>query len=178
MVRAWGSGGVRIVVMGVAGAGKTTLARALADRLAWPFAEGDDLHPAANVAKMAAGEPLDDADRDPWIAAVADRLERWAAAGECGIVSCSALKAAYRRRLLAGAGASGLVYLHAAPELAQARVAVREGHFMPSALVRSQIRTLEEPAAEEAALWLSAGDRLDAQVDAVLRRFRLPSPTA
>src|ERR1700722_17662389 len=88
-----------VVVMGVSGAGKTTIARALAERLGWDFAEGDDLHPAANVAKMAAGQPLNDADRAPWLAAVGDWIDAELAAGRSGVITCSALKRAYRDRL-------------------------------------------------------------------------------
>jgi carbohydrate kinase (thermoresistant glucokinase family) len=91
-----------VVVMGVSGCGKTTVARALAERLRWPFVEGDDLHPPANIAKMKAGQPLTDEDRAPWLAAIAARIDDWRRAGRAGVVTCSALKRAYRDRLRTG----------------------------------------------------------------------------
>ncbi len=140
-----------IVVMGVSGSGKTSVAAALAKRLAVPFLEGDTLHSDANHAKMAAGLPLDDADRAPWLAAVAD----WMAAHPAGVVACSALRRAYRDRLREGAPAARFVLLHPPPAVLEARLAQRTGHFMPPSLLPSQLATLEMPDADERALVLA-----------------------
>ena len=141
-----------IVVMGVSGAGKTTLAHALAQHLGWPFLEGDDLHPPANVAKMAAGIPLDDADRAPWLAAIRAHIDAERSAGGSGIVSCSALKREYRAQL--GGGATDVHFVHLAAERAvlAAHLAGRANHFMPPSLLDSQIATLRAPTAAEAVI--------------------------
>ena len=135
--------------MGVSGSGKTTVAETLDQRLGWPFQEGDDLHPAANVAKMHAGTPLDDADRWPWLDAIATWIGARLADDGAGVVTCSALKRAYRDRLVAGRAGVRIVYLHANPELLHERLASRRGHFMPASLLDSQLATLEEPGPEE-----------------------------
>ncbi|MEO6533717.1 MAG: gluconokinase [Pseudolysinimonas sp.] len=136
-----------VVVMGVSGSGKTTVGAALADALGLRFVDGDALHPAANVAKMAAGIPLDDADRAPWLDAIGTLL----AAGPL-VVACSALKRSYRDRLRVAAPALQLVFLDGSPELLASRMAARPGHFMPTSLLRSQLATLERPAPDENAL--------------------------
>lgn len=143
--------------MGIAGAGKSTLARALATRLGCAFQEGDALHPAANIAKMRAGMALDDADRTPWLNAVAAWIAQQRAAVRCGVVSCSALRSSYRT-LLRHAGGSPLrfVFLDIPAALAEARLQARSGHFMPAELVRSQLQTLERPQHEADVLTLSA----------------------
>jgi len=133
--------------MGVSGTGKSTIGRALAEALGLPFVEGDDLHPPANVAKMAAGIPLTDADRAPWLDLVAARL-----AGSPAVVACSALRRIYRDRLRADAPNLALVYLHGAREVLAARMAARPGHFMPTSLLDSQLATLEPPEPDENAL--------------------------
>ncbi|MGA5218939.1 gluconokinase [Streptomyces cinereoruber] len=137
-----------VVVMGVAGTGKTTIGPLVADALGFPYAEGDDFHPAANVAKMSAGVPLDDEDRGPWL----DAIGEWAhgRAGLGGVVSSSALKRAYRDRLRAAA--PGVVFLHLTGdrELIEGRMAARKGHFMPTALLDSQFATLEPLQDDEA----------------------------
>ena len=136
-----------IVVMGVAGSGKTTVGTALAVALGWRFVDADDHHSPANVAKMARGEPLDDADRRPWLDELHAIIEA-ALADDGGLVlACSALKASYRSRL-AGGGAGRrirFVYLAGTPELFHARLAQRAGHFMKSAMLDSQLATLEPP---------------------------------
>ena len=130
-----------VVLMGVSGSGKTTIGEALARRLGWKLIEGDDYHPRENVAKMAAGIPLEDADRWPWLDALNQRLR-----GERNaIVTCSALKESYRRRLLAGIADARIVYLHAPKALIAARVAGRKHKFMPASLLDSQFATLEPP---------------------------------
>jgi gluconokinase len=137
-----------IVVMGVSGSGKTTVAALLAGGLGWDFVDGDDLHPAANVAKMRAGTPLADADRWPWLDIIAAWIDA-ARAGRPGVVTCSALKRVYRDRLLAGRPDVRLVYLHGSFDMIASRQAARQGHFMPASLIESQFATLEPPGADE-----------------------------
>ena len=137
------------VVMGVSGSGKTTIAAGLAARLGWVLLEGDDFHPPANVAKMHAGTSLTDADRWPWLRAIAARMDEIRAAGGSAVVACSALKRAYRRRLVGDRG-DVLLYPRGSKALIAARMAARQGHFMPPALLDSQFATLEEPGADEA----------------------------
>lgn len=139
-----------LVVMGVSGTGKSTVARALAERLDWPFAEGDDLHPAANVAKMAAGVPLEDADRWPWLDAIATWTAGQATEGNSTIVTCSALRRAYRDRLRDGVAGTVFVHLFGSPDLLAERMGARKDHFMPASLLPSQLRTLEPLEADEA----------------------------
>jgi gluconokinase len=138
-----------VVVMGVSGSGKTTVAAMLAGRLGVHFLEGDDLHPPANVAKMRGGTPLTDEDRWPWLAAIARRIDDWRAAGEGGVVACSALKRAYRRIIVGDRPEVALVYLRGSPELIHHRMAQRHEHFMPVALLESQFKSLEEPGPDE-----------------------------
>ena len=137
-----------VVVMGVAGTGKTTVGPRVADRLGVPYAEGDDFHPEANIAKMSAGTPLTDEDRRPWL----DAIGRWAheRAGLGGVVSCSALKRSYRDRLRASAPGVVFVHLTGDRKLIEDRMAHRQGHFMPTALLDSQFATLQPLEADEA----------------------------
>ncbi|MFI5670613.1 gluconokinase [Streptomyces sp. NPDC051704] len=132
-----------VVVLGVAGAGKSTVGRALAAGLDVPFLEGDDLHPAANIAKMAAGRSLDDADRAPWLRTLSDRIRQSSRSGRRLVVSCSALRRAYRDELRAAAPGVWCLYLALDRDTARARVSRRTGHFMPPALVDSQFEILE-----------------------------------
>lgn len=134
---------VHVVVMGVAGSGKTTLALELRRRLGWPYAEADEFHPEANIAKMAAGVPLTDEDRWPWLDAIRDWLTAQAREGRSTIVTCSALRAVYRDALRQAEGRVRFVHLTAAPELISSRLESRAGHFMPPALLPSQLATLE-----------------------------------
>jgi carbohydrate kinase (thermoresistant glucokinase family) len=157
-----------LVTMGVSGAGKTTLGEALAKHLAWPFVDGDALHPAANVAKMASGQPLTDADRAPWLKAIGDWIDARAAAGEPGVVSCSALRRAYRDEIDQGRPQVRFVYIHGDFDLIAARMAHRKGHFMPPSLLQSQYDTLEPPAADEPVITVEAADGTEAQVAAVV----------
>ncbi|WP_137990332.1 gluconokinase [Streptomyces vilmorinianum] len=161
-----------VVVMGVAGTGKTTIGPLVADALGVPYAEGDDFHPAANVAKMSAGIPLDDADRGPWL----DAIGRWAhdRAGLGGVVSSSALKRIYRDRLRAAA--PGVVFLHLTGdrELIERRMTERRGHFMPTALLDSQFATLQPLQEDEAGVAVDVSgspEEIAARAVAALRRF-------
>lgn len=138
-----------LLIMGVAGSGKTTIARALAERLGWHYQEGDALHPPANVAKMSAGTPLTDADRWPWLHAIAAIIDTWRAEGRSGIVTCSALKRAYRDILIGPRPDVRLVFLAGTKPLIAARMAARTGHFMPPTLLDSQLATLEPPGPDE-----------------------------
>jgi gluconokinase len=138
-----------LIVMGVSGSGKSTIAAALADKLGWRFADGDQFHPPENVAKMKAGQPLDDADRWPWLQAIADEIYRVIAAGEYIVIACSALKRAYRDLLVHGRRDVQLVHLDGSEALIAARLKQRRDHFMPPGLLASQFATLEPPAPEE-----------------------------
>lgn len=137
-----------VVVMGVSGSGKSTVGGLLAERLGVPYAEADDFHPAANIAKMSAGHPLDDADRAPWLDAIAQWIAGRGDRG--GVVSCSALRRRYRDRLRAGTTPVFFVHLDGSPELIAARLAARMQHFMPSGLLDSQFAALEPLAPDEA----------------------------
>ena len=159
-----------IVVGGVAGCGKTTLAAALAQALGINFRDGDDLHPQANKAKMAAGEPLTDADRAPWLAACAAQLAEWGGAG--GVISASALKRAYRDTLYAAHPNVHYVLISITPEVAAARAAARADHFWPAHLTASQFLILEPPTADEPALSVDALWPTPQQVAAVERWLR------
>ena len=162
-----------LVVMGVSGSGKTTVAKGLAAALGWRFREGDGLHPPANVAKMAAGTPLTDEDRAPWLAAIAQVIDGWRADGVSGIVTCSALKRAYRGVLVGDRADVRLVHLAGDKALIAARMAARKGHFMPPALLDSQFATLEAPGPEETPLVVDIGPAPEVIVAAVLARISI-----
>lgn len=156
------------VVMGVSGVGKTALAQAVAARLGWAFQEGDELHPKANITKMSAGEPLTDADRWPWLEAVAAWIDGRLAAREGGVITCSALKRRYRDMLAGGRPGVRIVYPKANEGVIADRLAARVGHFMPPGLLRSQLETLEEPMADEHPIVVDAALPVEAIVDTVL----------
>ncbi|MCZ4096656.1 AAA family ATPase [Streptomyces sp. So13.3] len=137
-----------VVVMGVSGSGKSTVGGLLAERLGVPYAEADDFHPPANIAKMSAGHPLDDSDREPWLDAIANWVTERDGLG--GVVSCSALRRRYRDRLRAAAPRLFFLHLDGPPELIAARLAARMQHFMPPGLLRSQLEALEPLDADEA----------------------------
>jgi len=160
-----------VVVMGVSGSGKTTVGAALAQRLRVPFADADDFHPAANIAKMSAGVPLTDDDRGPWLATIATWLAEHAAGG--GVASCSALRRSYRDILAAAAPHVFFVHLHGAPDVIAARVAGRPGHFMPTALVESQFATLEPLEPDERGAVLDVDQAVD---DLVTQSLTLLDP--
>lgn len=146
-----------LVVMGVSGAGKSTVAHELAARLGWPFEEGDSLHPESNIAKMHAGLALTDADREPWLEAVAAWIDGQRAKGLTGIITCSALKRSHRDIIVGHRPEARLVYLRGSRALIAQRLAGRHGHFMPADLLLSQIDTLEEPGPEEDPLIVDIG---------------------
>jgi gluconokinase len=159
-------GPTTLVVMGVSGSGKSTVGAALAERLGVPFADADDLHPPANVAKMAAGQPLDDDDRRPWL----DAVGRWLAAHpDGGVMSCSALKRAYRDQLRQHAQEVAFLLLDGAPEVIRRRQADRRGHFMPTSLLASQFATLEPLAADERGVSIDVDRGVEAIVGEYLR---------
>ena len=138
-----------VVVMGVCGSGKTTVGRELARAIGAAFIEGDDLHPAANRAKMSSGQPLTDADRWPWLDAIAAEARRMAQGGTDVVVSCSALRRTYRDRLRMAGGGVHFIHLTGTYELLARRMAARTGHFMPPGLLSSQLATLEDPEPDE-----------------------------
>ncbi|WP_089103359.1 gluconokinase [Streptomyces hyaluromycini] len=165
-----------VVVMGVAGTGKTTIGPLLAARLGVPYAEGDDFHPPANIAKMSAGHPLDDADRWPWL----DAIGSWAHGREGlgGVVSSSALKRSYRDRLRAAA--PGIVFLHLTGDrrLIADRMSHRQGHFMPTALLDSQFATLQPLSADEPGVAVDVSGSPEEITERAVRALdTLPGPT-
>ena len=167
-----------IVVMGVSGCGKSSVGERLARVLRLEFVEGDAFHPPENVARMAAGIALTDVDRQGWLQALAGHIAQAQAAGRGLVVSCSALKRAYRD-LLRGAGAPCFVMLHASRTLLEQRLATRVGHYMPASLLDSQLATLEPPGPDENAIDMDASQPVETIVDAVLARLRLtPAPEA
>ena len=159
----------RIVVMGVAGSGKTTVGTALADRLGLPYADADDFHPEANVAKMRTGRPLDDADRLPWLHAVGAWL---AAHPDGGIVSCSALRRDYRDLLRSHAADAVFLHLAGDADLITARVAARTDHFMPASLVSSQLQLLEPLRIDEVGVVVDLARPVAELVDEFTNQFR------
>lgn len=161
-----------LIVMGVSGSGKSTVAEALGERLGWRFEDGDSFHPAGNVEKMRAGHPLTDEDRWPWLNAIADEIARVCDKGEHIIIACSALKHSYRDVLLRGRDDVRFVFLRGAKELIAARLAGRKGHFMPPGLLASQFDTLEPPEAGEHVITVSIDESVEAIVDGVVRQLR------
>jgi gluconokinase len=141
-----------VIVAGVSGSGKTTVGAMLAGRLHWPFADGDDFHPAANIEKMRAGIPLTDADRWPWLRAIAAWMDERIARDESAVVTCSALKHSYRDILLDGRPEARLVFLMVDREVLAKRLAARHGHFFRAELLSSQLDTLEPPQPDERAV--------------------------
>ncbi len=150
---------VIVVVMGVSGSGKTTVAALLSAALGCQFQEGDELHPAANVEKMRGGLPLTDADRLPWLQKIAAEIDGWRVSGESGVLTCSALKRAYRDIIIGGRAEVVLVYLKGSHDLIRRRMAARSGHYMPLGLLDSQFATLEEPTADEHPIEVNVGDQ-------------------
>ncbi|KAJ6587216.1 P-loop containing nucleoside triphosphate hydrolase protein [Mycena vulgaris] len=173
---------VFIVVMGVSGTGKSTLGAALAAALERPYIDGDDLHPRTNVEKMGAGEPLTDADREPWLRAIRETAERvvgeqqQAGSGRGVVIACSALKRTYREVLRGGGGSSALptyfVFIEGAREVLMARMLNRNGHFMKASMLDSQLATLENPRGEEGVVVVSVEDTTAVQVENAVRELK------
>jgi gluconokinase len=171
-----------LIVMGVSGSGKSTIAEQLAQRLGWTYEDGDKFHPASNVAKMSAGHPLTDEDRWPWLQAIADEIDRVCKADEHVVIACSALKRSYRDVLVHGRRDIRIVYLDGTQELIAGRLGARKGHFMPPGLLVSQFKTLEPPGADENPVIVSIDASVEEIVDDTVSQMRLtpsvssPSP--
>ena len=157
--------------MGVSGSGKSTVAALLAGALGCHFQEGDDLHPRENVEKMRSGTPLTDADRLPWLRKIAEEIDGWRARGECGVLTCSALKRSYRDLIIGDRHDVVLVYLKGSPDLIHRRMAARHEHFMPVALLDSQLATLEEPTPEEHPIIVDVGGKPVDIANEIVRRL-------
>jgi gluconokinase len=165
-----------LVVMGVSGSGKSTIGKTLAERLGWRFEDGDRFHPASNVAKMSAGQPLTDDDRRPWLQAIADEIDRVCKAGQRLVVACSALKHAYREILLHERNDVRIVFLDGTEALIASRLAQRKGHFMPPGLLASQFQTLEPPSPSERPITVSIDATIESIVDAIIRQIKPVAP--
>jgi gluconokinase len=162
-----------LVVMGVSGSGKSTIADKLAERLSWKYEDGDKFHPLSNVAKMSAGQPLTDEDRWPWLQAIADEIDRVCKARERAVIACSALKRVYRDILVHGRNDVRIIFLEGTQELIAARLNLRKGHFMPPGLLASQFKTLEPPGTDENPVTVSIDASVDAIVDDIVRQLGL-----
>lgn len=161
-----------LIVMGVSGSGKTTIGTMLAERLGWPYKDGDDFHPQSNIDKMHAGHPLTDEDRWPWLRAIAAHIDELRAKGEHAVITCSALKRSYRDILIGDRPDVRLVYLDGDKELIKRRLATRHGHFMPPELLDSQFATLEVPGPNERPIVASIAPKPEAIVDAIVASLR------
>lgn len=169
---------MHIVVMGVSGSGKSTTGGALAEVLGWRFIEGDSFHPRANVEKMAVGTPLTDADRAPWLQALAAEFARNEAAGESSVMGCSALKRSYRDILRSGAPRVRFLHVHGTRAILEERLAHREGHFFPAKLLDSQLATLEMLGPDEDGVVVDMALPVEEQVALALRLLGLTSQAA
>ncbi len=169
-----------VVLMGVSGCGKTTTGTRLSKKLGWPFRDADSFHPAANIEKMSRGIALDDDDRRPWLDAISVWIDERLAQGEPGIVSCSALKRAYRRRIVGDRRGVQLVYLRGPMELIGRRLQGRRNHFMPAALLQSQYDALEEPGPGERPIIVSVALTPQRVLATIVEQLgvRLPQPEA
>lgn len=165
-----------LMVMGVSGSGKTTIGEGLAGRLGWPYRDADDFHPPANKAKMAAGTPLTDEDRWPWLDAIRAWIDEHRRAGTHGVVTCSALKRVYRDRLVGDRSDVRIVYLQGSRALLAERMGSRHGHFMPASLLESQLATLEPPGPDEHPITVSIADTPEAMIDQILDEAGLAGP--
>lgn len=161
-----------LIVMGVSGSGKTTIASRLAARLGWTFEDGDRFHPASNVAKMAAGHPLTDEDRWPWLQAIADEIDAVCRRSGHVVIACSALKRAYRDLLVHGRSDVRIIFLNGTQALIADRLARRTGHFMPPGLLDSQFKTLELPKVDEKPVTVSIDAPVEAIVDEIVSQLR------
>lgn len=164
---------VVLVVMGVSGCGKSTVAALLASQLGWEFEEGDSLHPQASVDKMAAGEPLNDEDRAPWLEQIAEWVEERIDTGKSGLITSSALKRSYRDIINRRGHGVVFVYLAGSYDTIASRLTTRQGHFMPDSLLESQFETLEEPTADEPAITVNVGPAPALIAERILKRLNL-----
>jgi len=164
-----------LVVMGVSGSGKSTVAALVAERLGWTFADGDDFHTPESIARMQEGHPLDDAARQPWLGRIRAWIDARVAAGENAVVACSALKRAYRRTLISDPRRVRIVFLEGSRAVIQDRILARHGHFMPASLLDSQFAALEPPGPEEDPITVGIEDGPDAIVAAVATRLDIPA---
>ena len=162
-----------LVVMGVSGSGKSTIAQKLAERLGWRYEDGDKFHPASNVAKMSAGQPLTDEDRQPWLQAIAGEIDRICEAGQRAVIACSALKHAYRDILVHGRSDVRIIFLKGTQALIAHRLAMRKGHFMPAGLLDSQFKTLEPPDQSERPVTVSIDASVETIIDDIVRQLKL-----
>jgi carbohydrate kinase (thermoresistant glucokinase family) len=167
-----------LVVMGVSGCGKSTIASMLAHRLHWIYEDGDWFHPQSNIEKMHHGEPLDDADRWPWLYAIADWIDATRHAGNHGIVACSVLKLAYRKILVGDRRDVRLVFLKGDRDLIARRIAARADHFMPPELLDSQFKALEEPTADERPIVVSIVPHPREIVETIVRKLGIEDTAA
>jgi gluconokinase len=161
-----------VIVMGVSASGKTTIAEDLAAAEGWPLLEGDSFHPPANVAKMAAGTPLTDEDRWPWLRAIAAAIDAYRTRGESAVVACSALRRSYRDILIGDRNDVRLVYLKGSECLIAERIKLRKGHFMPPTLLHSQFATLEEPGPDEHPITVEIGGTPEEIVGQIRERLK------
>jgi gluconokinase len=165
-----------VLMMGVSGSGKTTIAAGVARQEGWELLEGDKFHPPANIAKMKARIPLTDEDRWPWLRAIAAREDELQAAGQSAVVACSALKRAYRDILIGDRGDTVLIYLRGSKALIAERMQSRTGHFMPPALLDSQFATLEEPGADERPIVVDIGAPPEETIAAAMHQLKERMP--
>jgi len=170
------SGPLVLVVMGVSGSGKTTVGSMLAERLGWPFQEGDDLHPQKNIDKMKVGNPLTDADRRPWLELIADWVDHQLDAGRSGIITCSALKRAYRKRIDRRRRGVVFIFLDGPQKTIALRLGSRRSHFMPPQLLKSQFADLEPPSSSEPAIAFDVDASPQQIVDEIIERLGLTEP--
>jgi gluconokinase len=162
-----------LIVMGVSGSGKSTIADKLAERLRWTYEDGDKFHPASNVAKMSAGQPLTDEDRWPWLQAIADEIDKVCKDGRPAVIACSALKRSYRDILVHGRNDVRIIFLKGTQELIAHRLAQRKGHFMPPGLLASQFKTLEPPDGNENPVTVSIDASVEVIVDDIISQLQL-----
>ncbi len=167
---------VLLIIMGVSGCGKSSVGKRVAARLGWKFLEGDSLHPASNITKMQNGEPLDDADRRPWLEAIGKWMDTRRRNNESAVITCSALKRNYRDQLRESRPGTVFAWLNVARDELERRMRERRGHFMPPSLLDSQLATLEPPADGEPAITIDANHDIDTTVEATLTAIKQRLP--